>query len=96
MARELDRLSHAPQVVALTVAQMNVMPLAEGDIGYSASLFLLNGMFSVRAQGFQCIWSDDWVASDPQAADTLALPEPEAVLGLLYVGEAAIALDNVH
>jgi hypothetical protein len=74
LARELDRLTHAPTMVAFGLDTATQLGGTTIDLAYDGTLRLLTAMTRVRAVGYQSIWSDEWVVADPTANQLLGCP----------------------
>jgi nitroreductase len=84
----------APIVVGVvsTAALHAKIPVWEQQMSAAAVCF--NLVLAAQAHGFDAQWQSDWVAYDEGAKAIMGVAPQENVAGLIYIGTAAVALED--
>jgi nitroreductase len=91
---ERGRFLRAPLVVGVisTAREMIKIPLWEQELSAGAVCQTL--LIAATAMGFAANWLTEWYAFHPVVRDRLGLKAGERVAGFIYVGHAALPLEE--
>jgi nitroreductase len=94
VAFQRQLFARAPVVVGVvsTAAIHAKIPVWEQQMSAAAVCF--NLVLAAQAHGFDAQWQSDWVAYDEGAKAIMGLQPQENVAGLIYIGTAAVALED--
>lgn len=91
---ERGRFLRAPVVVAVISRVTADIPIPVWEQELSAGAACFNLLLAAHALGFVGSWITEWCAYDPHVANGLGLRENERIAGFVYLGTAAVPLEE--
>ena len=93
-ASEAARPLRAPVIVAVISRVREAIPIPEWEQVLSAGAVCQNMLITAHALGYVANWLTEWYAYHPGVKERLGLKAGERVAGYIYIGKAAIALEE--
>ena len=93
-ASEAARPLRAPVIVAVISRVREAIPIPEWEQVLSAGAVCQNMLIAAHALGYVANWLTEWYAYHPGVKERLGLKAGERVAGYIYIGKAAIALEE--
>lgn len=94
LALERGRFLRAPVVVGVISRVREGIPIPAWEQQMSAGAVCQTLLIAATALGFVANWLTEWPAYDACVAERLGLQQGERVAGFVYIGTAAVALEE--
>jgi nitroreductase len=94
LALERGRFLRAPTIVAVVSRVREAIPIPEWEQILSAGASCQTIVIAAHALGFVANWITEWCAYHPRVRDRLGLKSGERVAGFIYIGHAALPLEE--
>ena len=91
---ERQRLARAPLVIAVVSRAAPHVKIPEWEQLLSAGALTQNILLAAAALGVGAQWNTDWIAYDPMIMKAMGLSEVEKIVGIVYFGTPAAALED--
>jgi nitroreductase len=84
----------APTVLVVVSKAGPHVKIPEWEQLLSAGALTQNILLAAAALGVGAQWNTDWIAYDPQIMKAMGLSEHEKIVGIIYLGTSAAALED--
>jgi nitroreductase len=91
---ERGRFMRAPTIIAVVSRVREAIPIPEWEQILSAGACCQTVVIATHALGFVANWITEWPAYHPRVRERLGLKSGERVAGFIYIGHAALALEE--
>jgi nitroreductase len=91
---ERGRFLRAPTIVAVVSRVREAIPIPEWEQILSAGACCQTIVIATHALGFVANWITEWCAYHPHVRERLGLKSGERVAGFIYIGRAALPLEE--
>ncbi|HUJ47763.1 MAG TPA: nitroreductase [Rhizomicrobium sp.] len=94
IALECNRFLRAPVVIGVVSRVREGIPIPEWEQTMSAGASCMAMVIAAHALGYVANWITEWGAYDPNVLSGLGLQQGERIAGYIYIGKAAVPLEE--